>query len=510
MPMSSIILFEEKQVRRAWDKASGKWYFAIVDVVAVLTGSVDAAAYWRKLKERLKKDGNETVTNCHGLKMTAADGKQRLTDVADTEQLLRLIQSLPSPKAEPFKLWLARVGYERLEEIENPELAAKRMRTLYQQKGYSEGWIEKRMRGIAVRNWLIGAYLVEFEQNGEGRAKYGAGLLKRVADDLAERAVSGCSSQMLERMRLFFRDYPQIASVISSLPVSELQNLLRPSALAISSPPVRKSSGALIPADGKKSSPPVTNSPRPLPPQKLLQLSWTHLIDLLAIEDPWKRAFYENECLKGNWSKRQLQRQIGSLLYERTGVSTDKQAVIEHARQQAIESPQQIAALLRDPYVLEFTGLAEKSHYLESDLEKSLLDHLQAFLLELGAGFCFEARQKRITVGNEHDYLDLVFYHRILRCHLLIDLKTRAFQHGDAGQMNYYLNYWKEQIRGKGDQPPVGLLLCTDKDQTKVEYATGGLDQQIFVSRYLVALPKPEELQHLIETDRAAWEQNHP
>ena len=152
--MSAIILFEEKQVRRAWNKDEEKWYFAIADVIAVLTGSVDPGAYWRKLKERLKKEGNQTVTDCHGLKMTAADGRQRLTDVANTEQLLRLIQSIPSPKAEPFKLWLARVGYERLEEIENPELAARRMREIYQQKGYSEEWIEKRLRGIAVRDEL--------------------------------------------------------------------------------------------------------------------------------------------------------------------------------------------------------------------------------------------------------------------------------------------------------------------------------------------------------------------
>jgi hypothetical protein len=169
-----------------------------------------------------------------------------------------------------------------------------------------------------------------------------------------------------------------------------------------------------------------------------------------------------------------------------------------------------IASLIRDPYVLEFTGLTERPHYLESDLETALLDHLQSFLLELGTGFCFEARQKRITVGHEHDYLDLVFYHRLLRCHLLIDLKIRAFQHGDAGQMNFYLNYWKENVTPDGDQPPVGLLLCTDKDQTKVEYATGGLDHHLFVSRYLVALPKPEQLQQLIETDRAVWEQHNP
>ena len=149
--MSGIILFEEKQVRRAWNKDEEKWYFAIADVIAVLTGSVDPGAYWRKLKERLKKEGNQTVTDCHGLKMTAADGKQRMTDVADTEQLLRLIQSIPSPKAEPFKRWLAQVGYERLEEIENPELAATRMRALYQAKGYSDEWIENRVRGIAIR-----------------------------------------------------------------------------------------------------------------------------------------------------------------------------------------------------------------------------------------------------------------------------------------------------------------------------------------------------------------------
>jgi methylphosphotriester-DNA--protein-cysteine methyltransferase len=152
--MSAIILFEEKQVRRAWNKAEEKWYFAIADVIAALTGSPNPQVYWRVMKKRLLAEGNQTVTNCNALKMTAADGKQRLADVADTEQLLRLIQSIPSPKAEPLKLWLAQVGFQRLEEIENPELAAKRTREIYQQKGYSEEWIEKRLRGIAVRDEL--------------------------------------------------------------------------------------------------------------------------------------------------------------------------------------------------------------------------------------------------------------------------------------------------------------------------------------------------------------------
>jgi len=152
--MSSISLFEEKQVRRAWYAEEEKWVFAIFDVIAILTESPNPQVYWRVMKKRLTDEGNETVTNCNGLKMTAADGKPRMTNIADTEQLLRLIQSIPSPKAEPFKLWLAKVGYERLEEIENPELAARRMRTIYEQKGYSEEWIEKRLRGIAVRDEL--------------------------------------------------------------------------------------------------------------------------------------------------------------------------------------------------------------------------------------------------------------------------------------------------------------------------------------------------------------------
>jgi DNA-damage-inducible protein D len=152
--MSAISLFEEKQVRRAWNASEEKWAFAIVDVIAILTDSPNPQVYWRVMKKRLKDEGSETVTICNGLKMTAADSKQRMTDVADTEQLLRLIQSIPSPKAEPFKRWLAKIGYERLEEIENPELAAKRMRTIYEQKGYSEDWVEKRLRGIAVRDEL--------------------------------------------------------------------------------------------------------------------------------------------------------------------------------------------------------------------------------------------------------------------------------------------------------------------------------------------------------------------
>jgi len=350
-------------------------------------------------------------------------------------------------------------------------------------------------RALVARNWLVGAYLVEFEQQGEDRATYGSGLLKRVAKDLSDEGIPGCGVRMLERMRDAYLAYPQLANKISSPLVTNFHDQLITNDLTKSSPLV---------AISDRNQP---HMPTPLAAERIMGLSWTHIIELVRIDDPWKRAFYENECLKGGWSKRQLQRQIATLLYERTGLSTNKQAVIERGRQQAMDPPEDIASLIRDPYVLEFAGLAERTHYLERDLETALLDHIQQFLLELGTGFCFEARQRRITVGTEHDRIDLVFYHRVLRCHLLIDLKVRAFQHTDAGQMNFYLNYWKDQEMTEGDNPPVGLLLCTDKENTKVEYATAGLDKQLFVSRYQVILPKPEELERLIEEDRAVWEQ---
>ena len=368
-------------------------------------------------------------------------------------------------------------------------------------------------QALVIRNWLVGAYIVEFEQHGEDRAEYGAKLLARLAGDLKERGLKGLSVQMLERTRHFYLAYPQVGGKISSSLMGEFPIPLSIIGPAKSSSLVRKSS---LVQEYEVSSPGKTESvkttiPQPLVAQSggvtplsaeaVLCLSWTKLIELIRIEDPLKRAFYENECLKGNWSVRQLQRQIGSLLFERTGLSKDKAAVIRRANRQESAAP--VVDLLRDPYVLEFTGLAERAEYAESDLERALLDHLQQFLLELGTGFCFEARQKRITVGNEHDYIDLVFYHRRLRCHVLVELKARPFTHGDAGQMNFYLNWWKKHGMEEDDQLPVGILLCTDRDRTKVEFATAGMDNKLFVSRYLVALPSPKQLEEFVEGDRA-------
>lgn len=340
-------------------------------------------------------------------------------------------------------------------------------------------------QALVLRNWLVGAYIVEYEQAGKDRAKYGTKLLEKLAEDLKARGVIGLHERMLRNCRLAYLTYPQIRRSLTAEFEGRLPTLLPEN-------PIRLSLTAELEKQAAQ--------PTPLTPRDVLQFSWTKLVELLAIDDSWKRAFFENECLKSNWSVRQLQRQIGSLLYERTGLSTNKKGVIERARRQ--EPQETIADLIRDPYVLEFTGLAQRPEYIESDLETALLNHLQTFLLELGEGFCFEARQKRITVGRQHDYIDLVFYHRHLRCHVIIDLKIRPFKHADAGQMNFYLNWWKANEMAEGDQPPIGIILCSDRENVVVEYATAGLDNKLFVSRYLTALPSAEKLRAFLEADR--------
>jgi predicted nuclease of restriction endonuclease-like (RecB) superfamily len=342
-------------------------------------------------------------------------------------------------------------------------------------------------QALVIRNWLVGAWLVEFEQSGKDRAKYGQKLLDSVAADLAKKEIKGLSDpRVLRDCRVLYRVYPQIRGSLTR----ELETIPlppnTPEALTVTSKRIRGSA--------------TRELPTPLALQELMRLSWTHLQELIRLDDPWQRAFYESECIKSRWSIRQLQRQIGSLLYERTGLSSDKKAVIQRARKQ--EPQQCISDVLRDPYILEFTGLAERVEYSELDLETVLLDHLQKFLMELGRGFCFEARQFRITEGRKHHRIDLVFYHRLLRCHILVDLKIRPFKPSDAGQMNFYVNWFKANMMEEGDQSPVGILLCSDSDGTEVEFATAGMDQKLFVSRYLVALPSVEKLRSFLEADR--------
>ena len=325
-------------------------------------------------------------------------------------------------------------------------------------------------QNLIFRNWIFGFYIVEFEQNGLDYAKYGEGLLYRLAEELKKTGLKGVAYHNLTLFRKFYLYYPSFGNLIknnSSLSVPNLN---------------------LVTSQDLQSS---------IPPEVLIQkLSFSHFIEFLKIEDSLKRQFYEIECIKGNWSVRQLRRQLGSLLYERTGLSTNKTALLEQIKENTfLPKP---ADLIRDPYVFEFLGLKTKEVFREKDLEKALLDHLQKFLLELGIGFCFEARQKSFLIDNRRYKIDLLFYHRILKCHVIIDLKLGAFTHEDAGQMNFYINYFTDNEMVSNDHPPIGIVLCSYKDKAVVKYATGGLDNHLFVSRYLLELPSEEELRTFI------------
>jgi len=230
----------------------------------------------------------------------------------------------------------------------------------------------------------------------------------------------------------------------------------------------------------------------------LSKISYSHILEFIKTEDALQRSFYELQTIKNNWTVRQLQREINSMLFERIGLSSDKELMFDKLKNDSISN---FSEIIKSPYILEFLNIPELSQYSENDLEQSIINHLQNFLIELGRGFCFEARQKRISFNNKHYRVDLVFYHRILKCHILIDLKIGEFDHSDAGQMNVYLNYFRENEMADGDNPPVGIILCSQKDNALVHYATGGLSQEIFVSKYKLQLPSEEELKNLIEND---------
>ncbi len=239
--------------------------------------------------------------------------------------------------------------------------------------------------------------------------------------------------------------------------------------------------------------------------QLFRKVGWSHFVELLRLEDNLKRAFYEIQTLQNTWSVRELKRQIDSLLYERVGLSRDKEGVLKLATTGEIfTKPSEI---IRDPYVFEFLELKGEELYTESDLEKALIDNLQKFLLELGEGFCFVGRQKRITFDNEHFYIDLLLYNRRLKCLFAIDLMLGKFKHEYAGSMNFYLNYLQTEETYREENPPIGLILCSEKNETHVEYALGGMENQVFVSKYQLHLPTEKELEELIQKTRKLLEE---
>jgi len=329
---------------------------------------------------------------------------------------------------------------------------------------------------LTLRNWLIGRHIFEYEQNGADRAEYGDRLLDRLADALRQQHVSRVDVRELRRYRRFYLVYPHIRESLTPewrrlLPVQRLDTRKR-----------RELPTPALGAGGKL---------------LISRLSFTHLAELIEIDDPLRRAFYEVECIRGNWSVRELKRQIGVLYFERSGLSKNPKKLAALVEASAEAAAPQLN--IRDPYVFEFLGLKSKEVMGESDLEDALLDKLQVFLLELGHGFCFEARQKRILIGDTYGFVDLVFYHRILKCHVLIELKLAEFNQEHMGQLNTYVSWFKRNMRTEGDSPPVGLLLCTRKDHALVEYALADLPNRLFVSKYQLELPSREQIQQFLD-----------
>jgi predicted nuclease of restriction endonuclease-like (RecB) superfamily len=324
---------------------------------------------------------------------------------------------------------------------------------------------------MTLRNWLFGYYIVEYQQHGSDRAQYGEKVLEVLSHSARNLGLKGISETNLKLFRQFYLAYPQISQTLSDQFKLENMQAKQPT------------------------NPPEASTLAMDPLQLVNNLSFSHFIELMQAESPLKRIFYEIQAIKNNWGVRELKRAMNTLLFERTGLSTNKTAVLSKAtgRENLLAED-----MIRHPYILEFLGLAEKAHYTENDLEEAIINHLQEFLIEAGHGFCFEARQKRITFDNTHYRIDLVFYHRLLHCHVLIDLKLGEFTHADAGQMNLYLNYYKDKEMTTGDSDPVGIILCAHKNDALVKYATGGLPQKVFVSKYLVNLPTEEKLRQIV------------
>lgn len=348
---------------------------------------------------------------------------------------------------------------------------------------------------LTATYWEIGRRIVEHEQGGQLRAGYGEELLVRLSQDLTIKYGRGFSRQGLQKMRAFFLGWQ-----ICPTPSGKLE------ARAIFPTVSGKSENKILQTlSAQFASAPVArkiHDPTLGINTSVFPLAWSHYVRLLAVEKPQARAFYEAEAIRGGWSVRQLDRQISTQFYERAVRSKQPEAMLDRGQKPMRQDTVTAEEEVRDPYLLEFLNL--KDEYSESELEEALIRHLEWFLLEMGTGFTFVARQKRIRVGESWYRIDLLLFHRVLRCLIVIDLKTGAFTHADAGQMNLYLNYTKEHLMMPGEADPIGIILCSHKDDAVVKYATGGIKARVFASKYLTDLPDEEMLRReILLTQRA-------
>ena len=339
-------------------------------------------------------------------------------------------------------------------------------------------------RFATIRNYVIGFYIVEYEQHGNDRAKYGDRLLKRLSERVNRR---GINETLLTNSRKFYLTYPQIKNYLMAISPTASEKSVEKTATASQKSeisPTASNESAISPTASEKFFTPAV--------ELISKLSFSHVVEIMTVDDPLARFFYETECIRCCWSVKELRRQISTNLYFRAGISQKPELLIE--RTEINNSP---ALSIKDPFSFEFLGLRPEA-FTENDLENALIGHLQEFLLEMGKGFCFEARQKRMIIDDEYYFADLVFYNRILHCNVIIELKDDEFRHADLSQLNAYVSYFRENEMNPGDNPPVGILLCTRKGDKMVEYALAGMDNNLFVSTYMLSLPDKKTLQDFL------------
>jgi predicted nuclease of restriction endonuclease-like (RecB) superfamily len=338
-----------------------------------------------------------------------------------------------------------------------------------------------------MRNWLIGYYIIEFEQHGKDRAEYGTRLLKKLEARVNRK---GLTETLFKNSRKFYRLYPQMVENITGVISPAVSDkLLEPKdTTALYNTQIAEN-------DCTEKSPTVSDEFRTTGQIIISRLSFSHIAEIMTVDDPLARYFYEQECIKCTWSVRELRRQISTNLYVRAGISTNPEKMLSLPSMQGHDNNE---LQIRQPFTFEFLGLKAQDIIDEHDLEDALISHLQDFILELGKGFCFESRQKRIIIDDEYYYPDLVFYNRILHCGVIIELKDEEFSHQNLGQLNAYVSHYKENEMQPGDNPPVGILLCTRKGKKMVEYALAGMDNQLFVSTYMLQLPDKKSLEEFL------------
>ena len=338
-----------------------------------------------------------------------------------------------------------------------------------------------------MRNWLYGYYIIEFEQHGKDRAEYGTQLLKRLEERVNRK---GLTETLFKNSRKFYRLYPQmVENIIGVISPTVSDKLLESKDASV------LCDTQMTENEHVEKSPTVSDGFRTTGQMIISRLSFSHIVEIMTVDDPLARYFYEQECIKCTWSVRELRRQISTNLYVRTGISSNPEKMLSLPSLQGHDNNE---LQIRQPFTFEFLGLKANEVVDEKDIENALIDHLQDFLLELGKGFCFESRQKRIIIDDEYYYPDLVFYNRILHCGVIIELKDEEFSHQNLGQLNAYVSHYKEHEMQPGDNPPIGILLCTRKGKKMVEYALAGMDNQLFVSTYMLQLPDKKTLEDFL------------